>query len=97
MRRWRSLLNEAQIILHNHPWNARRAAAGKPPVNSLWFWGGGMLPDSVATHQGQVASDDVLLQALASNAGMIPLALPRSEARRVGKECVRTCRSRLPP
>src|SRR3546814_7983843 len=39
-RRWRSLLSEAQVVLHNHPWNARREQSGLPPVNSLWFWGG---------------------------------------------------------
>jgi hypothetical protein len=72
VRRWRALLNEAQVVLHNHPWNARRAAAGKPPVNSLWFWGGGMLPDNVTTTHSQVASDDVLLRALAANAGVSP-------------------------
>lgn len=77
MRRWRVLLNEAQVVLHNHPWNARRAAAGKPPVNSLWFWGGGKLPDRVRTQHARVASDDVLLQALAGNAGLSPEALPR--------------------
>jgi hypothetical protein len=74
LRRWRALLNEAQVALHNHPWNARRAAAGKPPVNSLWFWGGGMLPDHVSTVYMQVASDDVPLRALAANAGLVPLA-----------------------
>ena len=73
LRRWRALLNEAQVVLHNHPWNARRAAAGKPPVNSLWFWGGGMLPDHVATSLAHVASDDVLLRALAANAGLAPV------------------------
>lgn len=72
LRRWRSLFNEAQVVLHNHPWNARRAAAGRPPVNALWFWGGGMLPDHVSTTHAQVASDDVLLRALAANAGLAP-------------------------
>ncbi len=69
-RRWRALLSEAQVVLHNHPWNASRAAAGKAPVNSLWFWGGGILPDHVsATGLAQVASDDVLVRALATAAG----------------------------
>ena len=68
-RRWRSLLNEAQVVLHNHPWNARRAAAGKPPINSLWFWGGGALPDRVHGGFGQAETDDVLLAALAASAG----------------------------
>ena len=56
-RRWRALLTEAQVVLHNHPWNAMRASLGKPAVNSLWFWGAGALPDFVRTRlpagQGQ--------------------------------------------
>jgi hypothetical protein len=69
-RRWRTLLSEAQVILHNHAWNAQRAQRGLAPVNSLWFWGGGSLPDQVRGDAGQVLSDDVLLQALAGRAGM---------------------------
>jgi hypothetical protein len=64
-RRWRALLNEAQILLHTHPRNAERIAAGRPPVNSLWFWGGGVLPDAVANLGGQVVSEDPELLALA--------------------------------
>jgi len=72
-RRWRALLSEAQVLLHNHPWNARRAAEGKPPVNSLWFWGGGVLPDFVRTGFRQVKGHDVLLQSLALAAGVAPV------------------------
>ena len=64
-RRWRVLSSEAQVVLHNHPHNATRAAAGKPPINSLWFWGGGILPDHVACQFPTVQSDDPLLQGLA--------------------------------
>lgn len=69
-RRWRALLSEAQIVLHNHPWNAQRVAQGKPPVNSLWFWGGGVLPDFVRTGFRQVKGNDVLLRSLALAAGV---------------------------
>jgi hypothetical protein len=68
--RWRALLNEAQVILHNHPANARRAARGAVAVNSLWFWGGGPLPDAVESALAHVRSDDVELQALARLAGL---------------------------
>src|SRR5688500_10989242 len=67
-RRWRALLSEAQVVLHNHPRNAARIAAGKPPVNSLWFWGGGILPDHVTTSLACVQSGDTTLLALASAA-----------------------------
>lgn len=69
-RRWRSLANEAQVILHNHPRNQARIAAGLPPVNSLWFWGGGRLPDSVrCDYTGVTGADDELL-ALAKSSGV---------------------------
>jgi hypothetical protein len=77
-RRWRALLSEAQVVLHNHPWNARRAREGKPPVNSLWFWGGGALPGRVATRFDGVASDDVLLRGLAARAGLEANARPEA-------------------
>lgn len=64
-RRWRVLSSEAQVMLHNHPHNAARGARGKPPINSLWFWGGGMLPDHVAIASPTVYSDDPQLQGLA--------------------------------
>ena len=69
-RRWRSLLTEAQVLLHQHPWNEQRSAQGKRPVNSLWFWGAGRLPGSVQTRHAQVRSRDALLQALAQLAGV---------------------------
>lgn len=68
-RRWRSLLNEAQVVLHNHPWNARRAAAGKPPINSLWCWGAGVCPDRVGSAFGLVETGDEVLTAFATVAG----------------------------
>lgn len=64
-RRWRTLLSEAQVLLHNHPHNDARARAGLVPVNSLWFWGGGMLPDSAASDSLSVFSDDPVLHGLA--------------------------------
>ncbi|MBW8809886.1 MAG: phosphoglycerate mutase [Lysobacter sp.] len=75
-RRWRSLLSEAQIVLHNHPHNAQRIAAGLAPINSLWFWGGGVLPDHVRTTYQQVYSDDEGLTAFGIQAGIAAMALP---------------------
>lgn len=63
-RRWRTLFSEAQVTLHNHPANAERMAQGKQPVNSLWFWGGGTMPESIATSIGSVDTPDPELQAL---------------------------------
>jgi hypothetical protein len=68
-RRWRSLMGEAQVLLHQHPINAERARRGLPPANSLWFWGGGRLPDQVQGPQGAVASADPELCAYANAGG----------------------------
>ncbi len=64
-RRWRILLSETQVVLHNHPRNEARAHAGLVPVNSLWFWGGGVLPDSAASDSPTVFSNDPVLHGLA--------------------------------
>src|SRR5690606_8095411 len=79
-RRWRALLSEAQVILHNHPANAARAAAGKLPVNSLWFWGGGVLPDRVSTLHARLQSDDEPARALAHGTAQVE-PLPRGYVR----------------
>lgn len=67
-RRWRVLLNEVQILLHQHPLNTQRRAHGLSPVNSVWLWGGGSLPDHLRSELRGVVSDDLLLTALAGRA-----------------------------
>ena len=69
-RRWRVLLNDVQVLLHQHPLNARRQARGQSPVNSLWLWGGGRLPDALSGNVVGVVGDDLLLRALAARAGI---------------------------
>lgn len=75
-RRWRRLLNEAQVILHNHPLNAQRIARGRPPVNSLWFWGGGVLPDHVRTDYRNVFGEEALLLGLCKLASVVVRPVP---------------------
>lgn len=77
-RRWRALLSESQVLLHNHPHNARRIAAGLAPVNSLWFWGAGILPDHVRSGHSRLHSDDEALAAFALMAGMDVSPAPRA-------------------
>lgn len=71
-RRWRVLLNDVQVMLHQHPANRARHSRGLPPVNTLWLWGGGCLPARVQTALRGVVGNDPLLGALAAQAG-IPL------------------------
>ncbi|MCX7556817.1 phosphoglycerate mutase [Xanthomonadaceae bacterium JHOS43] len=83
-RRWRRLLNEAQVILHNHPLNAQRIEAGKLPVNTLWFWGDGRLPDHVRSSMTQLRSSDVVLRALAARANVACSTDDRAETVQAG-------------
>jgi hypothetical protein len=69
-RRWRLLLNDIQVLLHQHPLNIDRRARGLAPVNSLWLWGGGRLPADLKSNLHGVISDDLLLRALAVRAGV---------------------------
>jgi len=69
-RRWRALLNEAQVVLHNHPVNRHRTRQGLPPVNSVWLWGAGTLPAWVETGLNRVYSDDLVAWALAHRANV---------------------------
>jgi hypothetical protein len=78
-RHWRALLSEAQVTLHNHPWNAQRAARGKPPVNAVWFWGGGVLPTKVRALHARTFSEEETARALAHascTVDALPLRFP---------------------
>jgi hypothetical protein len=44
---WRRWQNEIGMLLHEHPVNVARQAAGDPGVTGVWFWGGGRLADVV--------------------------------------------------
>jgi hypothetical protein len=85
-RRWRALLSETQVVLHNHPLNARRTAEGRAPVNSLWFWGAGVLPDHVRSGFASILSDDDAWQAFATAAGVATGSLPARFATAAGRQ-----------
>ena len=69
------VMNQAQIILHNHPYNRQRKAGGEDAVNSIWLWGNGrpgQLPSFHGTFglRGSVVTASVLLKGMARSAGM---------------------------
>ena len=43
-QQFRSMLNEVQMLLHDHPVNQRREGRGELAINALWLWGGGIKP-----------------------------------------------------
>jgi len=67
---WHTRLNELQILLHTSPVNVARAARGLLPANSVWFWGGGRLPQSGPVEWARIESEDPLSLGLARLAGV---------------------------
>lgn len=67
---WHRVMNEVQMLFHDHAVNRRREAQGRPLINSLWFWGGGkpipVLPQTLL----RVCSDDAVVQGLARLNGL---------------------------
>lgn len=74
--RWRRRLAEIQPLLHAHPVNRGREAAGKPVVNGLWPWGGGRLPPSALAPWQGLWGDDPILAGIAAAAGVGRRPLP---------------------
>lgn len=70
------LLNEAQMLLHGHPANEAREARGEPAINSVWLWGAGRKPGSVAGRWQSVTADEPIALGLARLAGARARALP---------------------
>lgn len=70
------LLNEIQMLLHEHPVNRLREEQGQPTVNSLWFSSSGHAPLSAHVQPRTVLSDHALARGLATWAGKEALPLP---------------------
>ncbi|MEK7207629.1 MAG: hypothetical protein AAB134_07095, partial [Pseudomonadota bacterium] len=66
---WHTTLNEIQILLHTATANVERERNGKLPINSLWFWGGGILPRIKPVSWVQVWSAEPVSLALARLSG----------------------------
>jgi hypothetical protein len=44
-KKWRVVLTELQMLLHNNVVNVQRAMHHQPVINSVWIWGEGQLPE----------------------------------------------------
>jgi hypothetical protein len=65
------LMTEAQMLLHECAVNEVRVAAGKAPVNSIWFWGAGKLPAARTAAIQHLLTEDDLAAACAEHAGIV--------------------------
>lgn len=73
-RRWQALLTEVQMLFYTSPINEARLRRGQLPVNGLWFWGGGELPEQATAPVTELYADDPLTRGLArlANAAISP-------------------------
>ena len=62
---WHKIFNEAQMLLHEHPINQQRESRGELPINSVWFWGGGVMPPSIHSQFTHIWSNNEFAHALA--------------------------------
>jgi len=62
---WANLLTEAQMVLAGHAVNETRS----PPVNSVWFWGEGAAPPSLAHRYDVICAEDPFARGLARLSG----------------------------
>ncbi|HZV97682.1 MAG TPA: hypothetical protein VFF74_01705 [Methylophilaceae bacterium] len=76
--RWLQLVNEIQMLLHEHPVNQAREAAGELPVNSIWFAGGGVLPAKPQSEVMTIFACNPLARGLAKLADLPGFDLPAS-------------------
>ncbi len=78
-RRWRKLLNEAQMLLHQHL-DVEHPSTRQP--GGLWFWGAGELPsrESVSRRVSSVTASDEVLTALSQWLSMTPVPLAMDRA-----------------
>jgi len=75
-RTLRRILNDAQMLLFEHPVNVRREASGQLPVNSVWPWGGGHLTAPAHVRMSSIHADLMLARGIAVAAGITSAALP---------------------
>ncbi len=67
---WHRVINEAQMVLHEHAVNEAREARGAGTVNSVWLWGGGTAPAVGHPPYHAAWGADALTRSLAAAAGI---------------------------
>jgi hypothetical protein len=77
---WRQRMNEIQMLLFEHPANVIRESGGELAINSVWFWGGGVMPLDLRSEFTQLFSDEIFSQGLAYAAKMDSEILPKNLA-----------------
>ncbi|BBP01186.1 phosphoglycerate mutase [Sulfuriferula nivalis] len=73
---WHRFYNEIQMLFFSLAVNDAREQRGELPINSLWCWGGGVMPDIPRMATGKLWTNDPNIRAMALLANMPNDALP---------------------
>ncbi|HSH53776.1 MAG TPA: hypothetical protein VK967_02005 [Methylotenera sp.] len=78
--KWLAMLNEVQMLLHEHAANLARESIGEVAVNSIWLSGGGMLPSAIRSQNdvNLLVADSAFYQGLAKWADVPCQSVPDS-------------------
>jgi hypothetical protein len=78
--KWLSVLNEVQMLLHEHAANLARESIGEVAVNSIWLSGGGVLPSTVVSQNDvdMLVADSAFYQGMAKLVALPCRPLPDS-------------------
>lgn len=75
-RRWKRLITEIQVELHQRS-RERGGADHGSGINSVWFWGAGPMPAVGPTPFDAIAADDPVTRGLAAASNTLVLSLDR--------------------
>jgi hypothetical protein len=62
---WPSAVTEIQMLFATHPVNLAREQARRPPINAVWFWGGGILPQALSSPYRRIYAEEPFASGLA--------------------------------
>jgi len=79
---WVSYLNEIQMLLHDHPVNIQRESGHQAAINSVWFSGGGVMPQALSPENDidKFVANSPLYHGLAQWTGLAMQATPPPRA-----------------
>lgn len=63
-RTWKRVMTDIQVELHQCGTNRRRRETGQAEINSVWFWGGGAMPERFSGAFDTVVGDDPVSRGL---------------------------------
>ena len=86
---WLAAITEVQMVLATHAVNLRRESVRKPPINCVWFWGGGCVPAVASTPYALIYAEEPFARGLAAlasvRAASPPGKFPAVDAVRAGE------------